>query len=169
MSIPRESLFQHPASDAGAVRGRASPARVRARAASISARRSVARCTTSAMLRGAGPAGSVCAIAGNENASVSSSPVAMKMRPVKGSALDMPQSPWLVDAAFSARSARLGPLYGSSPARRDTTNGDRGAQRVQNSRKEPYSGPMTVFIRTSFRRLPSPRCSCHRDDRWSGD
>ncbi|MGH9254823.1 MAG: serine/threonine protein kinase [Vicinamibacterales bacterium] len=50
------------------------------------------------------------------------------LQPVTGSALDIPQSPRLVDSVGLARSARLGPLY--------------GPQRVQNSRSGPYSGPI---------------------------
>ena len=49
-------------------------------------------------------------------------------QPAKGSALDIPAEPGLVASVFLARSARLGPLCGQ-------------AQRVQNSRFGPHSGP----------------------------
>ena len=86
------------------------------------------------------------------------------IQPTKGSALDIPQRPWLVDAAFLARSARLGPLYGSSLAWPDAAASDHGAQPVQDSRKEPYSGPkkrcLIVILLQSMARGPTVARYC---------
>ena len=53
----------------------------------------------------------------------------VQLEPAKGSALDIPAEPLAGCQQFLARSARPGPPCGS--------------QRVQNSRNEPHSGPIT--------------------------
>src|SRR5688572_32881820 len=64
-------------------------------------------------------------------AMISAAAATRRVEPAKGSALDTPKIPWLVDSISLARSARRGPLHGAQSA----------VQRVQDSRCGPSSGP----------------------------